>query len=59
VKSNFYIYIARPNVEHASFAGERRDVLRTVVGPRRFELVRRTVVLDQTTLATNTLSLFF
>jgi 3-phenylpropionate/cinnamic acid dioxygenase small subunit len=59
VKSNFYIYIARPNVEHASFAGERHDVLRTVAGPRRFELARRTVVLDQTTLATNTLSLFF
>ena len=59
VKSNFFIYIARPNVEQASFAGERHDVLRVLESAQRFEIARRTVVLDQTILATNTLSLFF
>lgn len=59
VKSNFFIYIARPNVEQASFAGERHDVLRVLENEKRFELARRTVILDQTILATNTLSLFF
>jgi hypothetical protein len=33
--------------------------LRVVESAQRFELARRTVVLDQTILATNTLSLFF
>ena len=59
VKSNFFINIARPHVEQASFAGERHDILRAVGGVRRFELAHRTVILDQTILATNTLSLFF
>jgi 3-phenylpropionate/cinnamic acid dioxygenase small subunit len=59
VKSNFLINIARPHVEQSSFAGERHDILRAIAGPRGFELVRRTVILDQTILATNTLSLFF
>ena len=59
VKSNFFIYIARPNVEQASFAGERHDVLRVLESTQRFALARRMVVLDQTILATNTLSLFF
>jgi 3-phenylpropionate/cinnamic acid dioxygenase small subunit len=59
VKSNFWISVARPHVQAAAFAGERHDVLRAVAGAHRFELLRRTVVLDQTILATNSLSLFF
>jgi chlorobenzene dioxygenase small subunit/benzene/toluene dioxygenase beta subunit len=59
VRSNFLIYISRLALEQDIFAGERHDVVRRVADPRDFELVSRRVVLDQTTLAANNLSVFF
>lgn len=59
VLSNFFLYRTRSATYQDEFAGGRRDVIR-----RRsddygdFELVRRTILLDQTVLLGNNLSVF-
>ncbi|OBJ42231.1 hypothetical protein A5630_21225 [Mycolicibacterium mucogenicum] len=59
VLSNFFLYRTRSATYQDQFAGARRDVLR-----RRsdsygdFELVRRTILLDQTVLLGNNLAVF-
>jgi 3-phenylpropionate/cinnamic acid dioxygenase small subunit len=59
VRSNFIIYVSRLAGEETLFAGERHDVLRRVPDERVFELVRRRVVLDQSTLSAINFNLFF
>ena len=59
VRSNFLIYTSRLALDENLFAGERHDVLRRVDDERGFELVSRRVVLDQTTLTGNQVSVFF
>jgi biphenyl 2,3-dioxygenase beta subunit len=57
VRSNFLIY--RTQLEHSQdlFVGTRDDVLRKVDG--MWKIARRTILLDQTVLASANLSVFF
>ena len=41
------------------FAGERRDTLRRTVKGSGFEIVSRTILIDQSTILANNLSFFF
>lgn len=41
------------------FAGERRDVLRRTDSQAGFEIARRTILIDQSTILSNNLSFFF
>jgi chlorobenzene dioxygenase small subunit/benzene/toluene dioxygenase beta subunit len=59
VRSNFLIYVSRLAFDEDLYAGERHDALRRVDDECGFELVSRRVVLDQTTLSANNLSVFF
>ncbi|MEV6119308.1 3-phenylpropionate/cinnamic acid dioxygenase subunit beta [Streptomyces sp. NPDC052077] len=57
VKSNLLLYRGRHDaVEHQLLVGERHDVLR--ICRDDLKLARRTVLLDQTTLATHNLAVF-
>lgn len=57
VKSAFLVYRNRLERQTEIFAGERQDVLRIRDGG--FRIARRTVLLDQATLLTSSLSIFF
>ena len=57
VKSAFLVYRNRLERQTEIFAGERQDVLRLRDGG--FRIARRTVLLDQATLLTSSLSIFF
>jgi len=56
-RSNFLIY--RTQLEHSQdlFVGTRDDVLRKVDG--KWQIARRTIILDQTVLSSANLSVFF
>lgn len=41
------------------FAGERRDVLRRANNGLGFKIARRTILIDQSTILANNLSVFF
>lgn len=57
VKSAFLVYRNRLERQTEIFAGERQDVLRPKDGS--FRIARRTILLDQATLLTSSLSIFF
>lgn len=57
VKSAFLVYRNRLERQTEIFAGERQDVLRAE--GESFRIARRTIVLDQSTLLTSSLSIFF
>jgi biphenyl 2,3-dioxygenase beta subunit len=57
VRSNFLCYRNRLQTEVDLWAGERHDVLRAL-GGRRWQIARRTVLLDQSVLLSKNLSVF-
>lgn len=57
VESNFHLYRTRLKSEEDSWIGRRQDTLRRVDGS--FQIVRRTVLLDQTLILSRNLSNFF
>ncbi|GAB6919768.1 3-phenylpropionate/cinnamic acid dioxygenase subunit beta [Rhodococcus erythropolis] len=59
VSSVFFVYRNRLERQVDIFAGERRDVLRRSETDAGFEIARRTVLLDQSTILSNNLSFFF
>ena len=56
-KSNFLVYRNRVDDETDVFVGERRDRLRRVDGG--WQIAKRVVLLDQSTLLAKNLTLFF
>jgi biphenyl 2,3-dioxygenase beta subunit len=59
VASAFLLYRNRLERQVDVFAGERRDVLRRADNGLGFKIARRTILLDQSTLLANNLSVFF
>ncbi|TAJ18910.1 MAG: benzene 1,2-dioxygenase, partial [Rugosibacter sp.] len=59
VSSAFLLYRNRLERQVDIFAGERHDVLRRVEGDQQFQIVSRKILLDQSTLLSNNLSMFF
>lgn len=59
VRSAFLLYRNRLETEVDVFAGERQDRLRRVDTPAGWQIVRRTILLDQNTLLAKNLSVFF
>lgn len=59
VRSYFHVYRSRLERQVDQFTGERTDTLRRAPTPLGWALVRRHIVLDQATLLSNNLSLFF
>jgi 3-phenylpropionate/cinnamic acid dioxygenase small subunit len=59
VSSAFLVYRNRLERQVDIFAGERRDVLRRSDTGMRFKIARRTILIDQGTLMSNNLSIFF
>lgn len=59
VRSAFLLYRNRLERQVDVFAGERQDVLRRVPTECGFEIARRTILIDQSTLLSNNLSIFF
>ncbi|MEQ8857972.1 MAG: 3-phenylpropionate/cinnamic acid dioxygenase subunit beta [Pseudomonadales bacterium] len=59
VRSCFHVYRSRLERQVDQFTGERTDVLRRAGTPLGWALVSRRIVLDQSTLLSNNLSLFF
>lgn len=59
VSSAFLLYRNRLERQVDIFAGERRDVLRRADNHAGFKIARRTILLDQSTLLSNNLSMFF
>ena len=59
VSSAFLLYRNRLERQVDIFAGERRDVLRRSATDMRFKIARRTILIDQGTLLSNNLSVFF
>nr|ART38946.1 H468 [uncultured bacterium] len=59
VSSAFILYRNRLERQVDIFAGERRDVLRRADNDLGFKIAKRTVLLDQSTLLSNNLSMFF
>jgi 3-phenylpropionate/cinnamic acid dioxygenase small subunit len=58
VRSNFLCYRNRLEDEVDLWAGERRDVLRHV-GDRRWQIAKRTILLDQNVILSKNLSVLF
>jgi biphenyl 2,3-dioxygenase beta subunit len=58
VESNFLCYRNRLETEVDIWVGERQDVLRNV-GPRKWQIARRYVLLDQNVILSKNLSVFF
>ncbi|MCG7632912.1 3-phenylpropionate/cinnamic acid dioxygenase subunit beta [Gordonia McavH-238-E] len=59
VMSNFFLYRTRSATYQDQFAGGRRDLIRRRSGDHGdLELARRTILLDQTVLLGNNLSVF-
>lgn len=56
ISSRVLVHRNRLETETDYFIGRRRDVLR--VGPEGFQLARRTVILDQSTLLAKNLTIF-
>lgn len=59
VESAFITYRNRAERQVDIWAGERRDVIRRADTPFGFRIARRTILLDQSTLLANNLSIFF
>lgn len=59
VASTFLVYRNRQERQVDLFAGERRDILRQVSASADFKLVERTILLDQATVLSNNISVFF
>nr|UII03345.1 Biphenyl dioxygenase subunit beta [Paraburkholderia sp.] len=59
VSSAFLLYRNRQERQVDIFAGERRDVLRRAENGHGFKIARRTILIDQSTLLANNLSMFF
>jgi 3-phenylpropionate/cinnamic acid dioxygenase small subunit len=59
VVSASMVYRTRQERQLDVFACERRDVLRRVETEAGFEIVRRTILIDQSTILSNNLSFFF
>ena len=58
VKSNFVFYRSRGERQRDVLSGERHDVLRRSASEPGFEIVRRTIFLDESTLIHNNISFF-
>lgn len=59
VSNVFIVYRNRLERQLDIFAGERRDLLRRTDTEAGFEIVKRTILLDQSTILSNNLSFFF
>jgi 3-phenylpropionate/cinnamic acid dioxygenase small subunit len=59
VSNVFIVYRNRLERQVDIFAGERRDLLRRTDSEAGFAIVKRTVLLDQSTVLSNNLSFFF
>ncbi len=59
VSSVFFVYRNRAERHVDIFAGERKDLLRRVDSEAGFEIVNRTILIDQSTILSNNLSFFF
>lgn len=59
VASAFLLYRNRNERQVDIFAGERRDVLRRANNGLGFKIARRTILIDQSTILANNLSVFF
>lgn len=59
VSAAFIVYRNRLERQLDIFAGERRDRLRRTHTDAGFEIVDRTILVDQTTILSNNLSVFF
>lgn len=59
VRSGFILYRNRLERQVDLFVGERVDVLRRVDSESGFAIAKRTILLDQSTLLSNNLSIFF
>lgn len=59
VRSYFHLYRSRLERQVDQFTGERTDLLRRAPTPLGWELARRHIVIDQATLLSNNLSVFF
>jgi len=59
VCSSFIVYRNRLETQVDLFAGERHDVLRRSDNTLGFKIAKRTVLLDQSTILSNNISIFF
>jgi 3-phenylpropionate/cinnamic acid dioxygenase small subunit len=59
VASAFLLYRNRAERQTDLFAGERLDGLRRCEGPSGFQIFARTILIDQSTLTANNISVFF
>lgn len=59
ISSAFIVYRNRLERQLDIFAGERRDTLRRNSSEAGFEIVNRTILIDQSTILANNLSFFF
>ncbi|HTK65462.1 MAG TPA: aromatic-ring-hydroxylating dioxygenase subunit beta [Pseudonocardia sp.] len=59
VSSVFIVYRNRLERQVDIFAGERQDTLRRTDSNMGFELAKRTILIDQSTILSNNLSFFF
>ncbi|KXJ49880.1 MAG: benzene 1,2-dioxygenase [Cycloclasticus sp. Phe_18] len=59
VCSSFIVYRNRLETQVDLFAGERHDVLRRSDNALGFKIAKRTVLLDQSTILSNNISIFF
>lgn len=59
ISSAFIVYRNRLERQLDIFAGERRDTLRRTTTEAGFEIVNRTILIDQSTILANNLSFFF
>ena len=59
VCSSFIVYRNRLETQVDIFAGERHDVLRRADNELGFKIAKRTILLDQSTILSNNISIFF
>lgn len=59
VSNVFIVYRNRLERQLDIFAGERKDILRRTGGEAGFEIAKRTILIDQSTILANNLSFFF
>jgi len=59
VESSFYIWRTRLEREVDMFVGKRLDVLRRADSPYGFQIGKRTIILDMSTVLAKNLSTFF
>ena len=59
IVSSFIVYRNRLERQVDIFAGERLDILRRAENELGFKIAKRTIHIDQSTILSNNLSLFF